>query len=203
MKKICPVAASHTFGLPEQAPVRRVHEVEPVDRARLGQHAVHHDVVRAEGQHADHQDGGEDEEDRHADLGQPLDAGGESLADHPEIDGDGDEEEDERRPEAVHGAVLQVHVGPEVGLHRRLVEPLRGAAERGPGPGQGPRLDVAVVDQHHHRHEEPQHAEILGDRVLPDALEHARDAIRAPGARRGGPRPTRSTSAGCRRGGRR
>ena len=76
VKKICPAAASQTEARPQPA------EVGVPDEGQAVGHASSRDarVGRAQGQHPDRQDDAEDEQQRHADLGQHLDALGDPAA---------------------------------------------------------------------------------------------------------------------------
>ncbi len=148
-------------------------EVRPVDELEALQRR---DAVDAwpEREHADHEDDREAEQDRHADLGELLDAARDALREDVDRRPDREEEEQEGDPELVGAAVRDDLVGRQVVRHLRLRRQAPVVAGRGePRVGERPRHQDGVVAQDDERDHEADHAEVLGRGVLPDGGEHA------------------------------
>ena len=144
-------------------------EVEPLRRRGHG---------GGQREDADHEDEREQEEDRHPDQGELLDAPGYAARQHGVEEDDRDEEERHRHPATVDRPIEDVLVGIQVLRHlaelAQTEVPTREAEEAEP---QHPGDDVCVVDEDHERHDDPEHAQILRPLPLPVAqlVEHAGD----------------------------
>ena len=138
-------------------------------------------VGGAEGEHAHQNHQGGDQQHGHADFAEALDAARHAAVDQEEVEGKGEDEEDEdaRGGDIPGGAVRRrAYIVGEEALVVRSVRQLQVAHGGVVGVAEGPALQVHVVHADGERGEQGEHAHIAPAAGAGEALEDARAGVR-------------------------